>query len=115
MKTKILPLNMLLLFPLLNIFMSACAQNINYQTPHIIIRAYCINLKNHSCYDACFLPEFREYPKDGIFFSTDAALKDPEEVRILDIRGQDLNSWPAFFHEMKYLEELYISNNQFST
>ncbi len=51
----------------------------------------------------------------GVFYNIEAAVKNPEDVIVLDIRGQNLSDWPAFFSNLKNMRELYISNNQFSS
>lgn len=54
-------------------------------------------------------------PTSGVFYNIEAAAKNPEDVIVLDVRGQNLSSWPAFFSNMKNLRELYISDNNFSS
>ncbi len=51
----------------------------------------------------------------GVYYNIEAAAKNPEDVIVLDVRGQNLSSWPAFFSNMKNLRELYISDNNFSS
>ena len=56
-----------------------------------------------------------QYNNSGIYYSMDAAIKNPENVIVLDVRGQNLSTWPSFFNNMKNLRELYISDNNFSS
>jgi len=73
----------------------------------------CLDLGDHHCPEAAIFPDMQ--PGNGYFVSLNAAIKNPSEVRILDIRGQNLSEWPAFFNQLTNLEELYISNNQFKS
>lgn len=74
----------------------------------------CINLDNHRCAETAICPEQNITPGNGYFMSMEAAIKNPSQVRVLDLRNQNLSSWPNYFYEMKNLEELYISGNQFN-
>lgn len=74
----------------------------------------CINLQNHVCNSTCF-----QVPKGnfsaGYYTSMDAAVSNPLDVKILDLRGQNLSSWNSQIYKLTNLEELYISNNNFSS
>jgi hypothetical protein len=83
-----------------------------YQHGH---RASCIHLENHDCQSTALLPEQGVFYGEGYYINLDAAVKNPNDVRVLDIRGQNLSEWPSFFNELKNLEELYISHNNFNT
>lgn len=75
----------------------------------------CVNTGNHVCSESHFMPDASTVPGDGVFFSLEAAMRHPEDVLVLDIRGQYVSEWPAFFSNMKNLQELYISDNNFSS
>ncbi len=51
----------------------------------------------------------------GVYYNIEAAARNPEDVIVLDVRGQNLSTWPSFFSDMENLRELYISNNNFSS
>lgn len=74
----------------------------------------CIKLQNHVCNSTCF-----QVPKGnftaGYYTSMDAAVSNPLDVKILDLRGQNLSSWNSRIYKLTNLEELYISNNNFSS
>jgi Leucine-rich repeat (LRR) protein len=63
-----------------------------------------------------FLSSFsqEQSSSDTIAFSMEEALKDPENIKVLDLQKQKLKELPDSFHKLTQLHTLYLDKNKLS-